>query len=293
MKKYLSVFLLMFSCFLHSQELNGVVTVNTQQVSQTNKIIFKTLEKSLQEFINQTRWTNLKVRENERIRCNFTLVISKYESNRFEGSLLVQSSRPVFGTSYQTPVINLQDKEISFNYQEYEPLSFNENSFESNLTSVVAYYVYLILGFDANTFSELGGNHYFTQAQNVVISAQSSGFSGWVDDGKNNRWLLVNELLSENYKNYQKAWYQYHRLGLDIMNVSEKEAKEEIQNAIMLLDKIPSLRLNSFAINLFFNAKTDEIVSIFSGGKIFDTSVLKETLGKIAPWQAIKWNEIK
>ncbi|MDO4783169.1 MAG: DUF4835 family protein [Capnocytophaga felis] len=293
MKKFLLILALILGRNLHSQELNCMVTVNTQKVNVTNKSVFKTLEKSLQEFINRTQWTDQKVRDNERIQCSFTLVINKYETNRFEGSLLVQSSRPVFHTSYQTPVINLQDKEVTFNYQEYEPLSFNENLFQSNLTSIVVYYVYLILGFDAGTFSEMGGNHYFTKAQNVVISAQSSGFSGWTDDGSNNRWLLATELLSENYQKYHKAWYQYHRLGLDTMSANEKQGKEEIQKAIFLLEQIPSLRLNSYAMNLFFNAKTDEIVSIFSGGNIFNTSALKEILGKIAPWQATKWNEIK
>ncbi|MDO4229625.1 MAG: DUF4835 family protein [Capnocytophaga sp.] len=293
MRKFLFFLLLIISKLSYSQELNSVVTINTQQVAITNKTIFNTLEKSLQEFINQTQWTSLKVRESERIRCNFTLAISKYDSNRFEASLLIQSSRPVFNTSYQTPVLNLQDKELFFNYQEYEPLSFNENTFQSNLTSVIAYYVYLILGFDANTFAPAGGHQYFTKAQNIVISAQSSGYEGWRDDGSNNRWLLVNELLSDNYENYQKAWYQYHRLGLDTMSTNEKTAKEEIQNAIQLLSKIPSLRLNSYAMNLFFNAKTDEIVAIFSGGSITNTATLKEILGRIAPSQITKWNEIK
>ncbi|MDO5106612.1 DUF4835 family protein [Capnocytophaga sp.] len=293
MKKYFLLVTLIWGNLLCAQELQSIITINTQQVNVSNKTIFKTLEKSLQEFINQTQWTHLKVRENERIRCNFTLVINKFDSNRFEASLLVQSSRPVFNTSYQTPVLNIQDKEVVFSYQEYEPLTFNANSFHSNLTSVVAYYAYLILGFDANTFAPNGGHPFFEQAQNVVISAQSSGFSGWTDDGKNNRWLLVNELLSENYANYHKAWYGYHRLGLDTMSDNEKTAKEEIQKAVLLLDKVLSLRLNSYAMNLFFNAKTDEIVSIFSGGSIFNTTVLKEVLSKIAPSQTTKWNQIK
>jgi len=154
MKKILFFFGL-FSCvFAHSQELNAIVTVNTQQVNLSNRSVFKTLEKSLQEFINQTRWTDIKVRENERLRCSFTLVITKFENTRYEATLLVQSSRPVYNSAYQSPIFNLQDKEVSFEYQEFAPLSFNENSFESNLTSVVAYYAYLLLGFDADTFSE-------------------------------------------------------------------------------------------------------------------------------------------
>lgn len=293
MKKIISILILIFSTLSHSQELRAVVSINTQQISLTNKSIFKTLEKSLNEFINKTQWTNLKIRENERINCNFTLVVNKYENNRFEASLLVQSSRPVFNTSYQTPILNLQDKELSFNYLEYEPLTFTNNTFESNLTSVIAYYAYLILGFDANTFAPNAGIPYFNHAQNVVINAQSSGFSGWLNDGSNNRWALVNELLSDNYKIYHEIWYRYHLSGLDTMHHDEKKAKQEISSAIISLEKIPSLRLNSYAVSLLFNAKADEISSIFASGSIFDTSQLKASLQKTAPAQLTKWNHIK
>ena len=265
----------------------------SQQVNLSNRSVFKTLEKSLQEFINQTRWTDLKVRENERIRCSFTLVINKFENSHYEASLLVQSSRPVYNSAYQSPVFNLQDKEVAFDYQEFAPLTFNENAFESNLTSVIAYYAYLLLGFDADTFAENAGRPYFLKAQQIANIAQNSSYTGWADNGKNNRFLLINELISENYTDYHKALYQYHRLGLDIMSTDEKGGKEAIQNAIILLEKIPSLRLSSYAMILFFNAKTDEIASIYSGGMIFNTKMLKEALMKLAPTQVTKWNEIK
>ena len=293
MKKILFVGALLCCMLTRAQELNALVTVNTQQVNQSNRSVFKTLEKSLQEFINQTRWTDLKVRENERIRCSFTLVINKLENSHYEASLLVQSSRPVYNTAYYTPVFNLQDKEVAFDYQEFAPLTFNENAFESNLTSVIAYYAYLLLGFDADTFAENAGRPYFLKAQQIANIAQNSSYTGWADNGKNNRFLLINELISENYTDYHKALYQYHRLGLDIMSTDEKGGKEAIQNAIILLEKIPSLRLSSYAMTLFFNAKTDEIASIYSGGMIFNTKMLKEALMKLAPTQVTKWNEIK
>ena len=233
------------------------------------------------------------MRENERIRCSFTLVINKFENSHYEASLLVQSSRPVYNSAYQSPVFNLQDKEVAFDYQEFAPLTFNENAFESNLTSVIAYYAYLLLGFDADTFAENAGRPYFLKAQQIANIAQNSSYTGWADNGKNNRFLLINELISENYTDYHKALYQYHRLGLDIMSTDEKGGKEAIQNAIILLEKIPSLRLSSYAMILFFNAKTDEIASIYSGGMIFNTKMLKEALMKLAPTQVTKWNEIK
>jgi hypothetical protein len=293
MKKIWLIATLLISSWASAQELNAVVTVNTQQVNLSNRSVFKTLEKSLQEFINQTRWTDLKVRENERIRCNFTLVINKYENTNYEATLLVQSSRPVYNTSYQSPVFNLQDKEVTFSYQEFEPLTFNENAFESNLTSVVAYYAYLLLGFDADTFAEAGGTPYFAKAKQIASIAQTSSYSGWSDTGKNNRFLLINELISENYEYYHKSLYQYHRLGLDKMSNNEKEAKETLQKSIISLGSLPNLRLNSYAMTLFFNAKTEEIAAIFSAGTLLDTKVLKETLLSLAPTQATKWNAIK
>lgn len=293
MKKIIFAFMLIISNLSFSQELNPIVTINTQQVGLTQKTVFKTLEKSLQEFISQMRWTNLKVRDNERINCHFTLVVTKYENNRMDASLLVQSSRPVFNTSYQTPIVNLQDKELTFSYQEHETLSFTENNFQSNLTSVVAYYAYLILGFDANTFAQNSGNAYFAKAQNIVINAQSSGFGGWTDNGTNNRWMLINDLLSDNYKEYHNAWYQYHRLGLDTMSADDKKAKQEVINAVASLTKVPNQRLNSYPNVLFFNAKADEITSIFSVPSSVNTTDLKRNLQKIAPSQSAKWNAIK
>ncbi|MDO5607426.1 MAG: DUF4835 family protein [Capnocytophaga sp.] len=285
-----------FVCFawlLPAQEFNAKVTVNTQQISLTDQRIFRTLEKALQEFVNQTAWTNLKVQPNERIQCNFTLIVTKYDSNRFETNLLVQSTRPVYGTSYQTPVVNLQDNNVSFTYQEYEPLSFNINSIQSNLTAIFAYYAYVLLGYDADTFMPYGGKPYFTQANSIVISSQSSGFGGWLDDGSNNRWRLTDELLSETYTDYHSSWYKYHRDGLDMMTTDPQKAKEAIRNAVELLAKVNTVRLNAYAIVLFFNAKADEIKDLFSGGTITDNRELKETLMKIAPFQATKWNEIK
>lgn len=293
MKRILFILPLLLSSWAMAQELNAVVTVNTQQVNLSNRQVFKTLEKSLQEFINQTRWTDLKVHENERLNCSFTFVIHKYENAHYEANLLVQSSRPVYNSAYQTPVFNLQDKEVAFDYQEYATLSFNESTFESNLTSVVAYYAYILLGLDADTFAPNSGKPYFIKAQQIANTAKTTNYAGWADDGKNNRFALITELISENYEAYHKAYYQYHRLGLDLMSTDEKAAKEGIQNAVLLLQEIPSLRLNSYAMVAFFNAKADEIAAIFSGGVIFDSKKLKEALLKLAPAQLTKWNEIK
>ena len=283
----------MATALVTAQELNAIVTVNTQQVNQSNRSVFKTLEKSLHEFINQTRWTELKVEENERIRCNFTLVINKVEGNHYQATLLVQSSRPVYNSNYQTPIFNLQDKEVDFDYQEFAPLTFSENTFESNLTSVIAYYVYVLLGTDADTFALQGGKPYFIKAQQIANIARTNNNGGWEDNGKSNRFLLINELISENYDLYHKAYYDYHRLGLDIMSSNEKQAKEEVAAAVDLLTQIPSLRLNSYAMIAFFNAKTDEITAIFSSGAMVDTKKLKEAVFKLSPAQVTKWNKIK
>ncbi|MFJ1442298.1 DUF4835 family protein [Capnocytophaga canimorsus] len=293
MKKIIFVLMSCFLGQLHSQELNCTFSVDARQINITDKRVFKTLEKSVQDFINQTAWSNIKNTSKERIQCNMTLVLTKFEGNQFEGNLLVQAMRPVYNAVYQSPVLNLQDKQVAFTYQEHEPLSFNNNTFSSNLTSVLAFYAYVILGFDRDTFAPSAGHSMFLQAQSVLINAQSSGFGGWTDDGTNNRWRLLDELLSENYNQFHQVLYQYHRLGMDLMSSDTKKAKEEIQKALISLSEIANVRLNSYTTNLFFDAKADEIKAIFAAGALINTQVLKEKLQKMAPLHTSKWNEIK
>ncbi len=169
----------LLSISLYAQELNCTITINSDQVGQTNQQIFKTLERSLNDFVNKSKWTNKVYKERERVNARMFITVSEYESNRFKASIQLQSSRPIYNTSYESPVFNYKDNQFNFEYIEFQPLVYNENVFDSNLVGVVSYYVYIMLGLDADTFALEGGNDFFRKAQNIVTQAQGSSFTGW------------------------------------------------------------------------------------------------------------------
>ena len=278
---------------LRAQELNCTVTINSDQVSQTNQQIFKTLERSLSDFVNKNKWTNRVYKENERVNAQMFITITDYESDRFSGNIQIQSSRPVYNTSYESPVFNYKDNQLNFQYIEFQPLVFNENVFESNLVAVVAYYVYVILGLDADTFSLEGGTDYYRKAQSIVTQAQGSNYSGWTQTTDRSRFELVDNLLSNTYKEYRVAMYNYHRKGLDILADNNSTGKQIIAGTMKLFETMINRRPNAFLIQTFFDAKSEEIQNIFSDGPKVDIVKLKETLNKIAPLYSSTWNDIK
>ncbi|MCM5662775.1 type IX secretion system protein PorD [Galbibacter mesophilus] len=293
-RKLLCVVFLCVAQFTLAQELNCTVIVNSEQVNQTNQQIFKTLEKSLNDYVNQTKWTNRNYSSAERIECSMMITVTNYENTTFNATIQVQSNRPVYNSTYQSPVFNYQDKQFTFNYVEFAPIYFNPNVFESNLTSVITYYVYIMLGVDADTFTKEGGTPYFKQAQNIVNLAQGSGYSGWQQvDGNRTRWELVDNLLSNTFKEYRLALYNYHRLGLDKLVDNATLAKESIAGSMKLFDRLNDVRPNSFVLQAFFDAKSEEIANVFSGGPKVDIVKLKETLNQIAPLYADTWSRIK
>ncbi|WP_405385147.1 DUF4835 family protein [Maribacter sp. LLG6340-A2] len=290
---------LVVGCFMavavSAQELNCTVTVNSDQLSQGDLQVFKTLERSLNDFINKTKWTNRVFKENERINAQMFITITEYESNRFKGNIQIQSSRPVYNTSYSSPIFNYKDNQFNFQYIEFQPLIFNDNQFESNLVSVLAYYAYIIIGLDADTFSLEGGTEYYRKAQNIVTMAQGSNSAGWSQsaDSNRSRFELVDNLLSNTYREYRIAMYNYHRKGLDIMPDNNSAGKQVIAGTMNLFQTMINRRPNAFLISTFFDAKSEEILNIFSDGPKVDIVKLKETLNKIAPLYASTWNDIK
>ncbi len=287
------IIFLLFSLLGHGQEMNCTVTVNSDQVSQTNQQIFKTLERSLSDFVNKSKWTDRTYKENERINAQMFITITEFESNRFKGTLQIQSSRPVFNTSYETPVFNYKDNQFNFEYIEFQPLIFNENVYESNLVSVISYYVYIILGLDADTFSLEGGTDQYRVAQKIVTQAQGSNSTGWSQTTDRSRFELVDNLLSNTYREYRVAMYNYHRKGLDILGDNNSTGKQIISGTMKLFETMMKRRPNAFLITTFFDAKSDEIRNIFSDGPKVDVVQLKETLNAIAPLYSSTWNEIK
>ena len=294
MRKLILLCLLIFTMTANAQELSCRVTVNTQRINQTNQRAFVTLQRALQEFVNKTQWTDIKARENERINCSFVLTLSSYENNNFKADLQVQASRPVYGSTYPTPLINYQEKDITFSYLENEPIYFNPNTFTSNLSSIIAYYALIIIGLDADTFAPNGGNPYFEQALAVVLNAQSSSDSAWQQNGSNNRWQMVTDLLAEDFAGFHKALYTYPRQGLDLMAQDIQKGKNQIGAALLELSQINNSRINRFVSQLFFDAKADEISQLLSGGKPLDKKEeVRAVLLKLAPTRAQEWNQIK
>lgn len=292
MRKIIFLFLLVAGS-LQAQELNCKVSVNYDRITNANTQIFKTLERSLTDFVNKTRWTNQTFKDNEKIECSMLINLSSYNSDSFTGTIQVQSSRPVFNSSYTSPVFNFNDKDFSFRYLEFETLVFNPNSFDSNLIAVVAFYSYMIMGLDADTFTMKGGDQYYDLAQNVAILAQGSGSKGWnQSDGNLSRYFLINDVKSNTFSPFREALYQYHS-GMDLMADNQKEAKEKVKNSLKTLSQIYDLRPNAFLTRVFFDAKSDEIVSIYSGGPSIGVADLIENLNRISPLNSSKWGNIK
>lgn len=294
MKKQLFILFSLLGLGSFAQELSCKVTINTQRVNQTNQRVFTTLERSLQEYINRKAWTELKVKENERIDCSLVFTVSTYENNVLVADVQIQSSRPVYGSTYQTPLMNYQEKGVSFSYLENEPIYFNPNSFTSNLSSFVAYYAYIIIGVDADSFAPDGGKPYFEKALSVVLNAQGSGDSAWLQNGDNNRWQMVTDLLSNDFSAIHKVLYTYHRQGLDLMGTDPQKAKNGIGEALLMLNQLNYSRINRFMAQLFFDAKSDEIAQILLSGKpIEKRKEVQEVLLKLAPTHAQEWGQIK
>ena len=283
-------FVINFNIF--SQELNCQVIINSDLVDQTNQKIFKTLEVSLREFVNSNSWTDTDFLSNERITCSFILNLTNYNSDLFEGTLQILSQRPIFMSDYDSPIINFLDKEIKFKYEEYQPLFYNSEAFESNLTSIFSFYIYLILGLDADTYSLFGGQTYIEQAQKIVNLSQQGG-KGWNQNESNrNRFWLIDAIRSNSYKEYRQTLYNYHRKGMDFLTDDPLNAKKEVMLSFTLLEKLYTRRPNALPLQIFFDAKSQEIVDIFSSGPKVDFENTFILLNKVAPFFAPKWKQI-
>ena len=293
MTKIITFFLLLTVGFAHSQELNCTVTVNTQKLGNANQQVFKTLETSLNEFVNQTNWTGQVFKQNEKINCSMYITISSNNSDQFVATIQVQSSRVIYNSTYASPVFNFNDKDFNFRYTEFENLIFNPAEFESNLVSVVSFYSYMILGMDADSFMPMAGDSYFETAQNIANVAQQSGNKGWSQsDGNQSRYYLITDLVSPTYSEVRQSAFMYHS-GLDMMSNDLKAAKEKIKMSLLNLGKLNAIKPNAFLTRVFFDAKSDEIASIFSGGPSISITDLVDVLNKTSPLNSSKWAMIK
>lgn len=288
----LGSFFLVFQ--ISAQELNARVKINSDAIANANLTVFKTLENALNEFVIKTKFSNLNFKQKEKIECSFFINVSAFDNNQFTATLQVQSSRPVFDSQYNTPIFNYNDKDFTFKYTEFEPLIYNPNSADSNLMAVIAFYANIIIALDADSFSKLGGTEALLSAQEIVNTCQGIGFKGWnQSEGNQNRFFIVNDLLSTLFEQARLGSFQYNFAGLDRMSEDIKLGKQTIKEALINLEVINNARPNSFIARLFFDAKSDEIISIFSGGPKIDTANLIESLNRTSPSNAIRWSNIK
>lgn len=301
MKKLASIlFSVCLAVSVFSQNLIADVKVDYSQVQGSNTQIFQTLQKSLTTFVNSTKWTNDRLKTYERIEASFVINIKEKDGNKFKASILVQSRRPVFNSTYYTPVLNMADENFTFQYQEFEELVFNDRKFSGkNLTDVITFYVYLVLGYDADTFAKDGGTDYFKTAKKIADYAQANNnFSGWSElDGLKSRISLINNILKADNSTLRNINYQYHRNGLDTMSENETRGKNAIGNTLLQLEFYQGGSFSQFyPLELFLTAKNAEISQIFSGGQASTANIekLKEILNSIAPkYSDSYWNKLK
>lgn len=250
-----------------AQELNARVTINSDQVQATNKQVFTTLQNALTEFINNKKWTDATFAVNERIECSMTILITEIVSdNSFKGEIQVQARRPVYNSSYTTTLLNHRDTEFSFDYTEFEPLEYTENVLNSNLIATVVFYIYTILGLDFDSFSPQGGSAFLQQAQQIVSLAQAqTSWTGWkAFENDRNRHALATALQDNTSEAFREMWYNYHRKGLDEMAANPDRGRTTIIGLLPVLEQVKSARPTSPLLQMFADAKLDEVVLIYS-----------------------------
>jgi hypothetical protein len=283
---------------LNAQELNCTVTINSDQVQGSNKEMFNTLKQSIEEFVNTSRWTNMTFQEKERIECSMLLVVKSVQDGIVNCEFTCQSRRPVYGTSYYTPTMNFKDNNFVFSYQEYDRLDYQQSTFTTNLTALLAYYCYLIIGHDMDSFTKLGGTPYFQICENIVTSAQSTSLdnteaAGWkAFESNRNRYALINNLMDEAFKKYRTFYYDYHRHGLDEMTNNVSNARARIAKDIKVLKEAYNARPATYVVNTFLDAKADELVNIFKKGTSEEKKIVYELLMDIDPTRQSTYDEI-
>lgn len=292
----LSLIILFFSFVnsFHAQELNCKVDVNSDQVPGSDKRVFESMKTALYEFINNRKWTNDVYKLEERIDCNILInITARPETDRFDATIQVQARRPVYKSSYNSVLLNYEDKDFSFNYLESQPLDFSDNTYISNLTSVMSYYAYLILGLDYDSFALNGGTPYLQKALAVVNNAQNSGEKGWkAFDGTKNRYWLINNMLDASFVPLRECMYNYHRKGLDIMVDNKDAGRAVILENIESLRKVHEAKPLSFSLAVFFISKSEELINIFSGGTSDEKSKIILVLNDIDPTNSNKYQRI-
>lgn len=296
MKKYFVVFLLLisFSAFIQAQELRCNISISAQKIQGANRTMFETMQTDLYEFMNNRKWTDHQYAMDERIECNFFINLDEQiSSDEFKGTIQVQARRPVFNSSYETVLLNIKDNDFHAKYVEYQTLEFNETSNKDNLTNILAFYAYIVLGMDYDSFSPDGGTEYFQKAQMIVNNSQNAREKGWkAYESERNRYWLVENLLNKSYSAFRNCTYQYHRQGLDLMADKAPEGRGVIAESLKSIQKVFRTRPSLYILQVFFDAKSDELVNIFSKSFPDERNRVVAILNECDPSNGSKYEKI-
>jgi hypothetical protein len=286
--------LLLCTIQLSGQELRCNVSVSSSRIEGTYKQVFESMRKDIYEFLNNRKWSDNIYTIDERIECNiFIQITDQIAADEFKGTMQVQMNRPVYNSSYDSPVLNIKDNDVQFRYVEFQPLEFDETSNSNPLTNLLAYYANIILGFDYDTFSPLGGSVYFQRARDIVNKSQNAREKGWrAIEGNYNRFWLVENLTNKAYGPFRELLYRYHRQGLDVMADKPDIGRMEIGEALKNMQRVYRSRPDTYINRIFFDAKSDEIVHIFSKGSTDEKSRVMTILTECDPSNSGKYEKI-
>jgi hypothetical protein len=279
-----------------AQDLNCTIDVITNQIQATNKQIFDDLKNSIVQFMNNRKWVSGEVSPNEKINCNIVFEITKFDIDFFEANVNIQSSRTVYNSAYNTKVFSYLDNGVSFKYAQFQALEYQENSFTNNLTSLLAFYANIIIGLDFDTYQLYGGDPYFSKALNIrdVANAGTQQGGGWhsgAGNGSRNKYFLIDNLLDPRFKPLRSAMYRYHIKGLDVMHEDLESGRSEVYESVKDLNKVFQALPNAYMLKLFFSAKSDELVQIFSKANPSQKTKIVELLGKMDPSNRGRYEE--
>jgi len=289
MKLFISALIFfLFSFQSFSQELNCRISVNRGQIQGTNDELFRSMQQDMYEFLNNRKWTNHVFSNNERIECQIQINLSSYNGiDKFKGKLSVQSSRTIYNTNYKSTLFNYEeDTEFEFYYSEGQPLDFNENTHLSNITSVLAFYAYIIIGLDYDSFGMMAGTEFLQKAKQILNNAQADPDQNWQAFGtnnQNNRFYLIEHMTDSDNSALRRFYYTYHRLGLDAMHEKPEAGRQKIQNAMQYLKSVYNRNADSNFLNVLLSTKDDEIVEIFSEAPMQEKTQVYNILKDIDP----------
>ena len=292
----LSVICVFSSAGVQSQELNCMININTPKLEGSDKKVFETLQNAMYEFVNNRKWSNYNFKQEERIECTMMITINdRLSADEFRGTMNVVIRRPVLNSAYNSVLLNTIDKNIQFRYVEYQPLDYSDGTFSSNITSILAFYSYTILGFYFDSYAPSGGSPFFEKAQEVVNAAQNASDPGWkaFESDKNRYWLINNYLNSANSELREFA-YRYHRLGLDQMYEKVDQGRNIVSEGLEILQKLYNAKPNLYALQLILDAKRDEFINIYADQRVapMEKTNIANLLKEIDPANSSKYQAI-